>query len=141
MALIHKFELIEKNSDINFIDKSINSVLISDDLILYITDSLYWIETYWNGNMNKKKNGLSYYGYSKIEGKNLEKLKHILDAWIELFNVAPDCVALKGNFSLDEDRYEKNFFKKTDLLDQLGALRNICVYAMENNMSILHNGI
>ena len=43
----------------------------------------------------------------------MNKLKHILEAWIALFDIAPDNFALKGNYLLEEDKYEKNYiFKK-----------------------------
>lgn len=56
LALIHEFLLIKKSKEIPSL--CINKVNISDDLILYINDSLYWIESLWNGNINK--NGLNY---------------------------------------------------------------------------------
>ena len=139
MSLTHEFATIEKGSNKNFIDSSMNAVSISDELILYINDSLCWIDTFWNGNEQKK--GLSYYGYTRIEGKSVDKLKYILDAWIALFDIAPNDFTLKGNYLSEENKYEKIICSKKELLSQLESLRSICVNAANHNMDILHNGI
>ena len=112
MSLLHEFSIIEKGSSTNFIDASMNAVSISDELILYINDSLYWIDTCWNE--KEKKKGLSYYNYTKIKGKNVNKFKHILEAWIALFDIDPDNFALKGNYLLEKYKYEKIIYSKNN---------------------------
>lgn len=139
MSLCHEFAIIEKDNSENFIDANMNAVSISDEIILYIKDSLYWIDTWWNG--KEKKKGLSYYGYTKIEDKNIGKLICILDAWIALFKMAPEKFVLTGNYLLEEDKYEENPFTKKELLQQLKSLKTICIDAVNQNMDILHNGI
>lgn len=45
MALIHEFTIIEKDSSIKFIENGMDKIDVSDNLILYMGDSLRWIET------------------------------------------------------------------------------------------------
>lgn len=110
MPLCHEFAIIEKGSSEDFTDTGMNVVSIADEIVLYISDSLAWLDTWWNG--KEKKKGLSYYGYTKIEGKNIDKLICILEAWIALFKIAPEKFVLKGDYLLEEDKYEKNSFTK-----------------------------
>ena len=56
--------------------------IIPYHLITYISDSLYWIVSLWNG--HDAKNGLPYYGWATIEGDEIVKLKKILIQWKEL---------------------------------------------------------
>ena len=106
MPLCHEFAVVEKGSSKNIIDASMNAVLVSDEIVLYIQDSLYWLDTWWNG--KEKKKGLSYYGYTKIEGRNIGKLICILEAWIALFKIAPEKFVLKGDYLLEDNKYENN---------------------------------
>ena len=132
MSLTHEFAVIEKGSNINCIDKSMDMVFVSDKVILYIKDSLDWIDTYWNGKTKRNK-GLNYYGYTKI--------KNILDAWILLFDTAPEQFILKGDYLIEENEYERDLYSKSELLQQLQSLRDMCIDAMNHDMDILHEGI
>ena len=140
MSLTHEFAVIEKGSNINCIDKSMDMVFVSDKVILYIKDSLDWIDTYWNGKTKRNK-GLNYYGYTKIRGQDIEQLKNILDAWILLFDTAPEQFILKGDYLIEENEYERDLYSKSELLQQLQSLRDMCIDAMNHDMDILHEGI
>jgi hypothetical protein len=139
VSLRHEFAIIEKGIKENLIDTVINPVFISDEIILYLNDSVQWIDTYWNG--IKENKGLNYYGYTIIECENINKLNRIIVSWISLFETAPDEFFLTGNYMLDEAKYEKNLFNKQDVLSQLNALNDICIEAIKINKCILHNGI
>lgn len=140
MSLTHEFAVIEKGSNINCIDKSMDMVVVSDKVILYIKDSLDWIDTYWNGKTKRNK-GLNYYGYTKIRGQDIEKLKNILDAWIMLFDAALEQFILKGDYLIEENEYERDLYLKSELLQQLQSLRDMCIEAMNHDMDILHEGM
>lgn len=139
MALIHQFAVIAKDSNSSIISSSMNSVSISDIVIQYIGDSLNWIYTTWNGKV--RKNGISYYGFSIIEGNEIEKFEFIVKQWRELFCLSPEEFYLTGNFLLDENRYEKNQIKRDELLKELDSCIAICERAIIEKAKILHNGI
>lgn len=140
MALIHEFTIIEKDSSINFIENGMDKIDVSDNLILYMGDSLRWIETCCNS-MQTTENGLDYYGYTIIKGENIIKFRSIVTCWKNLFEEAPQEFMLTGNFLPDESTYEKNLYKKKEVIQQLNALEIMCNEAQAKNGYILHNGI
>lgn len=70
MALVHKFAIIPEYSNTSIITSSMESISISDVVIQYIGDSLNRIWTIWND--KERKMGISYYGFSIIEGDEIE---------------------------------------------------------------------
>lgn len=139
MAVMHEFAIISKDDTHRIISDEMKSVKISEVLIGYINDSLQWIFSTWND--DKNKSGISYYGYSIIEGEEIEKFKIIIMQWEALFRLATEDVCLKGDFLLDEGKYEKNILKKPVIINELHSLVELCMEAIENECIILHNGI
>lgn len=138
MSLVHRFSILsEKNSSI--ITDEIYSVSIPDYIINYMSDSIQWITTKWNGLDSKP--GLSYYGYSIISISEIEKLVRILNSWMEIFDNAPNEFFLTGDFSLDKMQNEKILVKKEDIINELKNLKNLCNEALKKRKKILHNGI
>lgn len=139
MALVHEFIIVSKDNAQKVISHGTRPVIISDIIIRYINDSLQWICSIWNGGKSKK--GISYYGYSIIEGEEIKKLKKIIMQWEKLFSLSPSEICLTGDFLLDQNRYEKNKIKKDCIIDELHSLVEMCEEAIKNNANILHSGI
>lgn len=139
MALVHKFVVIPKENIQRVISDDMNSVVISDVIIRYINDSLQWIFSVWND--GKKKRGISYYGYSIIEGEEINKLKSIIIQWESLFRLSPSKIYLTGSFLLEKNQYEKNKIGKECVTGELHSLVEICEEAIKKDANILHNGI
>lgn len=137
MSLVHEFILTNQNGNIFSLD--IEKISISDDLILYMRDSLNWIDSMWNGKDEKK--GLNYYGETIIKEQNVDKLRNVIQAWINLFELSTEDFILTGNYLLEENKYEKVPFNKKDVLLQLKSLYLLCEKAIEQNKDILHSGI
>lgn len=139
MALQHEFSIIEKDYRGYEIDKNAEVVSISDDIILYIKDSLEWVNMIWNGkNINK---GINYYGYSIIENEEIYKLVKIIETWKNLFYLAPNEFFITGCFCLDNQSYEQIFLEKNALLLELDTLIMLCKKAIKEDLNILHRGI
>lgn len=139
MGLEHKFAILSKDSDEWIVSSDMDSIIISDTIIIYIGDSLNWIHTRWNG--KNVQEGISYYGFSIIEGDEIEKLKNIMKQWKALFWYAPEGFYLTGDFMPDNDRYEKNWVNRNELIETLEGCINICEKALSEGNKILHNGI
>ena len=139
MALKHEFSIVDKSYRGYEIFENIETISISDDIILYINDSLKWIDTIWHGNSINK--GINYYGYSIIENKQIFKLIKIIEAWKYLFSLATEDFYLTGCFCIHDESYEKLFFKKNKLLTELELLIFLCKKAIKQNSNILHRGI
>lgn len=137
MSLIHEFILTNQNE--NTFDSYMEKTFISDALILYMRDSFNWINSLWNGKEEKK--GLNYYGETIIREKDIDKLRNVIQAWINLFELSTDEFILTGNYLLEENKYEKSLFNKKDVLLQLKSLHFLCEKAIEQNKDILHSGI
>ena len=116
-----------------------DSITIPNIIIKYIGDSLKWIHTVWNG--EKVQEGISYYGYSFIEGDEIDRFKNIIKQWKNLFFLAPNEFILTGNYLLDEEQYEKSLVSKNELMEVFDSCVNMCEKALAGGYKILHNGI
>lgn len=139
MALEHQFAFISANSKEIYISHDMEMVCVPDDFIQYIWDSLQWIDSEWNGTVQKA--GLSYYGFSVIEGQEIKKLMCIINQWKELLQLATDEFCLTGNFLPDDNKYEKIKMNKYEVIEILTSWECLCKKAMEEEGKILHNGI
>lgn len=132
MSLVHCFSIIENEEKIEKVD-------VPDALINYIKDSILWIVSMWNG--KKLNNGLPYYGEALIEGDEIVKFKMIMKKWRELFALATEEIRLTGNFLIDDMEYEKIIYKKSELLEIMDNLIQLCNKAETMKYSILFEGI
>ena len=115
------------------------SISISYVIIQYIGDSLKWIQTTWNG--KKVKMGISYYGFSVIEGEEIVKIKNIIIQWKSLFCLSPDIFYLTGEFLPMEGKYDQNLIIKKEVIEILNLFIDLCEKAVAIEGKILHNGI
>ena len=58
-----------------------------------------------------------------------------------LFDAALEQFILKGDYLIEENEYERDLYSKSELLQQLQSLRDMCIDAMNHDMDILHEGI
>lgn len=139
MGLVHQFAIISKESDENIIKSNMESVSISDEIIQYIGDSIKWINTTWNG--KRIREGISYHGFSFIEGDEIIKIKNIVIKWKELFFLSPEKFYLTGDFLPDKGKYDKNLIVKNEIIEALNSFIELCEKALVIEGKILHNGI
>ena len=66
--LIHDFKILEEKEQIH----------IEDNLILYIVDTLKWIDTFSSLKTNRKTKGLNYHGVTYFKGDSIRKLRKII---------------------------------------------------------------
>ncbi|MBA9086847.1 hypothetical protein FHR92_003327 [Fontibacillus solani] len=118
---------------------------IDDELINYISDSLNWIEAWYPNGSHEK--GLALYGYSIIkESENLKKFRDIIISWRNLFIHAPEMILLTGDCGWDGESekkgyYEKNKFKKIDIIDSMDDLAEVIEKALISGEYVIHCGI
>jgi len=135
--MVHDFVLIPNNvyESMDFFGIHIykeehpeNVTELSDDLFLYMKDSLKWIETFHLGN-HRSQFGFNYHGRSIVDRSGALKLSKVLAAWHSLFTQAPDIISLTGSYSWIEGEspemsgeYEKLIFNKHRTLSTLERL-------------------
>lgn len=130
--LRHKFRILEEKEQI----------YISDDLILYIFDTLNWIDTFSDLKTSDTENGLNYHGVTYFKGDNIKKFKKIIFYWKELFNIAEKKFELMGiYYSPKRKKYLKNRYSKKEVIESLENLINLCDRAEKENKIIEHRGI
>lgn len=132
MSLEHNFS-IRVNGD------SIRLVSVPDEIMTYISDSMYWIASVWNG--KNLKNGLPYHGRATIEGGEIVKLKKILLQWKALFLMGTDRISLTGRYLINEKRYEKTVYGKNELIEMIDKAIQLCSDAEMMHTYIIYEGI
>ena len=130
--LIHDFKILEEKEQIH----------IEDNLILYIVDTLKWIDTFSSLKTNRKTKGLNYHGVTYFKGDSIRKLRKIIFYWRELFNIAEKKFKLMGiYYSPKRKKYLKNKYSKKEVIETLENLINLCNRAEKENKIIEHRGI
>ena len=130
--LRHKFRILEEKEQI----------YIEDNLILYIVDTLKWIDTFSSLKTNRETKGLNYHGVTYFKGDNIKKFKKIIFYWKELFNIAEKKFELMGiYYSPKRKKYLKNRYSKKEVIESLENLINLCDRAEKENKIIEHRGI
>ncbi|PIM79873.1 coproporphyrinogen III oxidase [Fusobacterium pseudoperiodonticum] len=130
--LIHDFKILEEEEQ----------VYIEDNLILYIVDTLKWIDTFSSLKTNRETKGLNYHGVTYFKGDNIKKFKKIIFYWKELFNIAEKKFELMGiYYSPKRKKYLKNRYSKKEVIESLENLINLCDRAEKENKIIEHRGI
>ena len=130
--LAHNFRILEEKEQ----------VYIEDNLILYIVDTLKWINTFSSLKTNKETKGLNYHGVTYFKGDSIRKLKKIIFYWKELFNIAEKKFELMGiYYSPKRKKYLKNRYSKKEVIESLENLINLCDRAEKENKIIEHSGI
>ena len=130
--LVHDFRILEEKEQ----------VYIEDNLILYIVDTLKWINTFSSLKTNKETKGLNYHGVTYFKGDSIRKLKKIIFYWKELFNITEKKFELMGiYYSPKRKKYLKNRYIKKEVIESLENLINLCDRAEKENKIIEHRGI
>ena len=130
--LRHKFRILEEKKQI----------YIEDNLILYIVDTLKWIDTFSDLKTSDTENGLNYHGVTYFKGDNIKKFKKIIFYWKELFNIAEKKFELMGiYYNPKRKKYLKNRYSKKEVIESLENLINLCDRAEKENRIIEHRGI
>ncbi|MGG4442311.1 coproporphyrinogen III oxidase [Brevibacillus fortis] len=127
MGLTHEFFLVRSESD----DEPVEQVVLSDNLVLYIQDSLRWIPSF-NPSTQEDYFGLNYHGITLIRHEGANLLKDICLSWSRLFSLAPSTFQLTGDFVSDDNGngyYEKLNCTRDDLTKSLLTLAAIAEMA------------
>jgi hypothetical protein len=149
VGLKHEFYLIPDTTeltDFNIIKNNIiDRVVINDDVILYILDSLYWIPSKKpSSRKHSIGKGLNYYGITLFDKQSSEALVGVFSAWKSLFKNAPEVIELTGNFVIsngEEGEYEKIMVIREELITQLDMIISMSRLLADGNYYLYHCGI
>jgi hypothetical protein len=152
MALEHEFYLIPQTTDIReywqlthdertFLD----CVVLHDDLILYIIDSLKWIPSKNPGIRTVPEgHGINYHGLTLFDKQSAITLRNIFSAWKNLFENAPMIMKLTGSFvwsDNEEGEYERLILDRDRVIKQLESIIAMSEELLDGEYYIYHCGI
>jgi hypothetical protein len=120
---------------------------ISDDLILYMIDTLEWIPSF-NPVTKENGKGLVYHGVTIINRESSSQLKAIIESWVNLFSQGPDLINLCGQTVGKEDERGEVYFEverikmsKKDIMQVLNELIKLSSRTIDGEYLIMHVGI
>lgn len=144
MALEHEFCLLPKidkkeKLTYNLIKEMAEEIVkIDDELILYLNDSLNWVNSIINA---KESNGISYYGITIFQEENIVKLKNVILKWSELFILAPEEIKITGEYDEKNKKYKIIKLNKKNTCQSLKKLSELLEMAKDEEKVIVYMGI
>ncbi|MEW9670607.1 hypothetical protein [Ammoniphilus sp. 3BR4] len=154
MALEHEFYLIPNTVDLERFwmyrennSNVIDSVIIHDDIILYVSDTLKWIPSK-NPSLSGIPNGvgINYHGVTLFDEDSAYILKSIFSSWRDLFQESPKVLKLTGEFVMVEGEehaghYEELVFNRDEIIEQFEKIISFSERLAEGKFYLYHCGI
>lgn len=152
MGLEHEFLLVQEplqTTEVWLLRENVKVIVelvIHDEIILYILDSLEWIP---RKNPAKEGNpssqGLHYHGITLFDEQSADSLTGIFTAWKNLFEHAPSTFVLTGNFIYGETEeageYERIPINRDEIVRQFEKMISMADQLATGRYSLYHLGI
>lgn len=100
-------------------------IFIKNSLILYIFDTLKWINTFDKFKIKKNK-GLFYHGSTYFEKNSIRKLKEIIFCWKNLFSEATKNFEIEISLNQNKEEYCVENYNKKEVIESLEKLIDLC---------------
>ncbi|EHO76257.1 coproporphyrinogen III oxidase [Fusobacterium animalis] len=107
-------------------------IFIKNSLILYMLDTLKWINTLDKFRIKKNK-GLYYHGSTYFEKNSIRKLKEIIFCWKNLFSEAAENFEIKVLLNQNKKGYCTENYSKKEVVESLEKLIDLCNSAEKEN--------
>lgn len=154
MALVHEFYLIPAVGDAEHLwtnianhPKVVDSVVIHDDIILYINDTLKWIPSRNPALAGAPIGaGINYHGVTLFDQHSAAALHRIFSAWRDLFLNSPLVLELTGEFVMVEGeeqsgQYERLIYERDEVIEQFAKMISFADRLAEGGFYLYHCGI
>ncbi|MFE8697380.1 hypothetical protein ACFYKT_13640 [Cytobacillus sp. FJAT-53684] len=154
MALKHDFFLIPNTVDLDQLVMNYNkhsdiidSVVLHDDIISYMSDTLKWIPSKNPGLRGITPcKGINYHGVTLFDSESAPILKSVFSAWKDLFQNSPKVLKLTGMYVMiegveGEGHYEKLVFNRDELIKNFEKMISFSNQLAEGNCYIYHWGV
>ena len=109
-------------------------IFIKNSLILYMFDTLKWINTF--NKLKIKNKGLFYHGTTYFEKDNIKKLKEIIFCWKDLFSEATENFEIEVLLDQNKEEYYIENHNKKEVIESLEKLIDLCNSAEKENKEI-----
>lgn len=152
-GLNHDFLLLSSqeysSSNLSQWINSPKAILIHDDVIRYIQDTLNWITCYNPGRKMTKHKGLNLYGPTIIKSDGAPRAEKVFTAWAMMFSNGPKKIQLTGAFewvegdNIESGHYSKIRADRDEMAAKFTELANYAkkVAGSKGELLILHLGI
>lgn len=154
MALVHEFYLIPAVEDVEHLwmniannPKVMNGVVIHDDIILYIKDTLKWIPSR-NPALPEAPigAGINYHGVTLFNQHSAATLQKVFSSWRDLFLNSPQVLELTGEFVMIEGEeqaghYELLIYERHEVIEQFEKMISFAEKLAEGGLYLYHCGI
>ena len=110
-------------------------IFIKNSLILYMFDTLKWVNTLDKFRIKKNK-GLYYHGSTYFEKNSIKKLKEIIFCWKNLFSEATENFEIKVLLNQNKKGYCTENYSKKEVVESLEKLIDLCNSAEKENKEI-----
>jgi hypothetical protein len=148
----HKFFFVQKEVDYSAYReyyKMEPDVIIHDDIIRYIRDSILWVPSIQLSYSHQKKSyGLYEYGDNIIDINGSEIFYGVVSAWKDLFSQAPETFEITLSVMCDHEgvakypiEFRKISIQRDILIDNLQKLSNHAKKTTDGEGYILHLGM
>ena len=107
-------------------------IFIKNSLILYMLDTLKWINTLDKFRIKKNK-GLYYHGSTYFEKNSIRKLKESIFCWKNLFSEAAENFEIKVLLNQNKKGYCTENYSKKEVVESLEKLIDLCNSAEKEN--------
>lgn len=107
-------------------------IFIKNSLILYMFDTLKWVNTLDKFRIKKNK-GLYYHGSTYFEKNSIRKLKEIIFCWKNLFSEAAENFEIKVLLNQNKKGYCTENYSKKEVVESLEKLIDLCNSAEKEN--------
>jgi hypothetical protein len=154
MALEHDFYLIPNTVDVDrfWMDREnnpelIDSVIIHDDIILYISDTLKWVPSRNPAFHGAPRGaGIHYHGVTLFDVNSAVTLKSVFSSWRDLFLNSPAVLELTGEFVMvggegQSGYYEKLVYDRHEIIEQFEKMTLFADRLAEGGFYLYHCGI
>jgi len=110
-------------------------IFIKNSLILYMFDTLKWVNTLDKFRIKKNK-GLYYHGSTYFEKNSIRKLKEIIFCWKNLFSEATENFEIEVLLEQNKEEYYIENHNKKEVVESLEKLIDLCNRAEKEKKEI-----
>lgn len=137
MALAHQFIIRGPEEEIMFSTEQ-EYVFVPDYLMQYLSDSMQWIHTSWNDQIELE--GFPEEGFAIITELEVEHILMIIQPFRALFKASPETFSLTVRESSRACYREVNVTRK-EIVEEVEGWIRICNLALQKHCRLLYKGL
>lgn len=137
MALAHQFIIRGMEQEFLFSEET-EYVFVSDYLMQYMGDSMRWVRTNWNDQI--EVDGFPEEGFAIITEVEVEHILKIVQHWKALFLISPEqfCLTIQEKPGLGEREVEVT---RQEIMEEMEGWIGLCTLAVKQKSQLIYKGL